>query len=141
MALVAGVAAGHAVAASGLRVFYQVSDQPLYTVTGRQPIGLMLELCGGVNPFAALDALAPVVSEEAVVAADPELILTHAGEGGSVAALAARWGRWPTLAATRRGGFGAVDGDLVTRPGPRMAEGAAAVCAALAQARSASGGR
>lgn len=121
--------------ATKVRVFYQVSEQPLYTVNGRQPIGLMLELCGGLNPFAALGALAPVVGEEAVVAADPELILTHAGEGGSAAALAARWGRWPGLAATKAGAFVALDGDLVTRPGPRMAEGAAAVCAALAGAR------
>lgn len=121
--------------AARVRVFYQVSEQPIYTVNGKQPIGLMIELCGGSNPFAALAALAPVVSEEAVVAADPELILTHAGEGGSVGALRARWSRWPGLAATRRDAFRELDGDLVTRPGPRMIDGAEAVCAALSQAR------
>lgn len=118
-----------------LRVFYQVTAQPLYTVNGRQPIGQMIELCGGVNPFAALTALAPVVSEEAVVAADPQLILTHAGEGGSVDALRAHWGRWPGLAATKAGAFAALDGDLVTRSGPRTVDGARAVCAALDAAR------
>lgn len=121
--------------AAPLRVFYQVDERPLYTVNDRQPIGQMIALCGGVNPFAALTALAPVVSEEAVVASDPQLILTHAGEGGSVEALRARWSRWPALAATRAGAFAALDGDLVSRPGPRTVEGAAAVCAAIAAAR------
>jgi len=122
-------------AAPLLRVFYQVNAQPLYTVNGAQPIGRMIALCGGINPFAALTALAPTVSEEAVIAADPEVILTGAGEGGSVAGLRARWGRWPGLAATAADAFHALDADLVTRPGPRMVLGAAAVCAALDEAR------
>jgi iron complex transport system substrate-binding protein len=112
-------------------VFYQVNEEPLYTVNGRAPLGQLIELCGGVNPFATLVALAPVVSEEAVLAADPQLILTSAGEGGSVDALRARWGRWHALAATRRKAFVALDADLVARPGPRLPEGAAAVCAAI----------
>jgi iron complex transport system substrate-binding protein len=126
----AALRAAHAGAAP-VRVFYQVDARPLYTVNGRQPVGQMIELCGGVNAFAALDALAPVVSEEAVVASDPQLILTHAGEGGSVAALRARWSRWPTLAATKADAFQALDGDLVSRPGPRLVEGAAALCTAI----------
>jgi iron complex transport system substrate-binding protein len=117
--------------AAPLRVFYQVNEQPLYTVNGLAPLGQVIALCGGVNPFAALAPLAPVVSEEAVIAADPQVILSASGEGGSLAALRAHWGRWPTLAATRRGAFHALDADLVTRPGPRLPEGAAALCAAL----------
>jgi iron complex transport system substrate-binding protein len=117
--------------AAPLRVFYQVNEQPLYTVNGQAPLGQIIALCGGVNPFAALVPLAPVVSEEAVIAADPQIILSAAGEGGSVAALRARWGKWPKLAATRRNAFVALDAGLVTRPGPRLPQGASAVCAAL----------
>lgn len=117
--------------AAPLRVFYQVNEQPLYTVNGLAPLGQIIALCGGLNPFAALGPLAPVVSEEAVIAADPQVILSAAGEGGSVAALRARWGRWPTLAATRRGAFHALDADLVTRPGPRLPDGATALCGVL----------
>jgi len=130
----AALRAKHAGAAP-LRVFYQVTEQPLYTVNGQQPIGQMIALCGGINPFAALTALAPVVSEEAVVAADPQLILTHGGEGGSAEVLRARWRKWPTLAATRSDAFQALDGDLVTRSGPRTVDGAVAVCAAIDGAR------
>ena len=117
--------------AAPLRVFYQVNEQPLYTVNGRAPLGQVITLCGGLNPFADLGPLAPVVSEEAVIAADPEVILSAAGEGGSLASLRARWGRWPGLTATRRDAFHALDADLVTRPGPRLPEGAAALCAVL----------
>lgn len=127
--------------AGPLRVFYQVNEQPLYTVNGTAPLGQVITLCGGINPFAALAPLAPVVSEEAVVAADPQVILSASGEGGSVAALKARWGKWPKLAATRRGAFHALDADLVTRPGPRLPEGAAALCAALDAERQALSGR
>ena len=123
-----------------LRVFYQVNQQPLYTVNGRAPLGQIIALCGGLNPFAELGPLAPVVSEEAVIAADPEVILSAAGEGGSVASLRARWGRWPGMVATRRNAFHALDADLVTRPGPRLPEGASVLCAALdAERRALSG--
>jgi len=121
----------HEAGAKPLRVFYQVNEQPLYTVNGRAPLGQIIALCAGLNPFGELGPLAPVVSEEAVIAADPQVILSAAGEGGSVAALRKRWGRWPALSATKHGAFYALDADLVARPGPRLPEGAAAVCKAL----------
>ena len=127
--------------ATPVRAFYQVNSQPLYTINGQQPIGQMLALCGGLNPFAALTALAPLVSEEAVVAADPETILTGAGEGGSVQGLRERWSRWPTLSAAKHDAFFALDASLVTRPGPRMVEGAERVCEALDQVRRSLGRR
>jgi len=118
-----------------VRAFYQVNEQPLYTVNGRAPLGQLIALCGGVNPFAGLPVLAPVVSEEAVIAADPEVVLTADGEGGSVASLRARWARWPALAATRRDAFVALDAGLVTRPGPRLPAAALALCTALDRVR------
>jgi iron complex transport system substrate-binding protein len=122
-------------AARKVRVFYQVNERPLYTVNGTAPLGQMLALCGGENPFAELPVLAPVVSAEAVVAADPEVVISAEGEGGSVAALRRNWSRWPQLAAARRDAFVALDAALVTRPGPRLVEGAALVCAALDSVR------
>jgi ABC-type hemin transport system substrate-binding protein len=58
-----------------VRVFVQLDDAPLFTVTGRHLISEMVGLCGGRNVFAALPGLAPAVDLEAVIAADPELIL------------------------------------------------------------------
>jgi hypothetical protein len=55
--------------------------------------------------------------------------------------LRARWGRWPGLTATKRNAFHALDADLVTRPGPRLPEGASALCAVLDAERRAVSGR
>src|SRR5438552_8645648 len=54
-----------------VRVFYEVSDAPLYTVGGAHPITQALALCGAQNVFASLGLPAPEVGIEAVLAARP----------------------------------------------------------------------
>jgi len=63
-----------------LKVFYQVSDRPLYTVGGQQIISEALEVCGGRNLFADLSLPAPQVGQEAVLARDPQVILAASEE-------------------------------------------------------------
>jgi iron complex transport system substrate-binding protein len=58
-----------------VRTFYEIWQQPLTTVGGTQIIGDVIRLCGGENVFAGLGALAPRLSVEAVLAADPEAIV------------------------------------------------------------------
>lgn len=117
---------------STLRVFVQIDDEPLFTVTGRHLISQMMSLCGGRNVFAGLPGVAPVVDLEAVLAADPEVILYT----GMSPDPASRWRRWERLAAVRAGGVFSVDADLVTRATPRAIEGAREVCEAIDQVRS-----
>lgn len=114
-----------------LRVFYQIGEQPLYTINGGHFISELMARCGGDNVFASMDGLAPVVSVEAVVGADPDVILS-ASDPGVTSSI---WRRWPELAAVRSDNLLAVPGDLVARPGPRLAAGGRAICAALRQAR------
>ncbi len=118
--------------APSLRVFYQVSARPLYTVGGDQPISALIELCGGSNVFADDNRGAFVVSREAVIARDPELIL--AGGDTSPPDLA-QWADWQGLTAAEAGNLMSVNADHVARPGPRLALGAAEVCAAMDTAR------
>lgn len=114
-----------------LRVFYQVSWRPLYTVGGHQLISEVLALCGGQNIFAELGELAPAVSMEAVIARDPEVILTADVQQADLA----EWRRWPAVTAVQRGHLYAVDGDLVVRASPRILEGTRQVCERLDRAR------
>lgn len=114
-----------------VRVFYQVSSRPLYTVGGDQVITRVLSLCRGENVFADLGQPAAVVDLEAVVARDPEAIL--APEGVALG----DWADWPGVTAVRLGNVFEIDGDLVARPSPRLLEGAAGVCARLDAARGA----
>ena len=116
-----------------VRVFVQLDDEPLFTVTGRHLISQMVGLCGGVNVFAGLPGVAPAVDLEAVLAADPEVIL-YAGPSAEPALL---WARWARLAAVRNAGVHRVDADLVTRASPRASDGARAVCRILDRARTA----
>ena len=122
----------HYAQARPLRVFYQVWDQPLYTLNGQHMVSDVLRLCGGVNIFADLPVTAPTVTQEAVIAADPDVIL--AGEMSGRGA-ADGWKRFPRMRAVRQQQLYTLNGDLLHRPGPRILDGASQVCQRLAQAR------
>lgn len=121
---------------STVRVFYQVLDPQLITVNGDHLISQVLRLCGGVNVFAGLPALVPVVSEEAVLQADPEAIVAG-GRAQDWRIWEARWRAREALTAVRRDALYFVPQDLLHRPGPRVLEGAARACRALEAVRSA----
>jgi len=119
-------------------MFFQVWDRPLTTLNGAHLFNEVITLCGGRNVFAALKPLAPSVTDEAVLAANPEAIVTtSAGATRSDAPLPSleRWRAWPALTAVARNNLFAIDGDLLTRPSPRIAQGAAALCEDLEAAR------
>jgi iron complex transport system substrate-binding protein len=132
--------AAHAGAAP-VTVFYQVWRQPLMTVNGRHLIDDILTLCGGRNVFAALAPLVPIISTEAVVAADPEAIMTASESAGpawrrdAANPSFAGWRSHRDLTAVRRAWLYTLNGDTISRQGPRIVEGTAAVCAALDQVR------
>lgn len=120
-------------------VFYQVWDQPLMTLNGTHMVSDVITLCGGRNVFAKLAPLVPTVSTEAVLAANPEAIVTaSAGATQPDAPLAKldAWRAWPNLTAVARNNLFAIDGDLIDRPAPRIAQGAAQLCEDLEVARS-----
>ncbi|WP_269506061.1 cobalamin-binding protein [Burkholderia sp. IMCC1007] len=119
-------------------MFFQVWDRPLMTLNGDHLINDVITLCGGRNVFAALKPLVPTVTDEAVLAANPEAIVTTSpGATRSDAPLPslARWRTWPAMTAVARSNLFAIDGDLLTRPSPRIAQGAAALCEDLDTAR------
>jgi len=120
-----------------VRVFYQVWATPLMTLSGRHVISEAITVCGGRNVFAGLVPIAPQVSVEAVVAADPQVVITaepgaRAGDG------LVMWQRFPTLAATRQGQFVTLDADRMNRHGPRLADEIAVLCAAIERTRAVS---
>ncbi len=117
-----------------LRVFYEIWNEPLYTIGGRHLISEAITTCGGDNVFASLTLPAPSVSVEAVIAAAPEVIVGGDDAGGRPAWLS-DWLRWPAIPAVRDGNLFAVDGNLLHRSGPRFVDGVAALCADLDQAR------
>ncbi len=118
-----------------LRVFYQVWDQPIYTLNGDHVVTQMIEGCGGTNVFSALDALSPVVSIEAVLDTNPEVILGPR-ESDQSASWMTRWESWPQVKAVANKQVHSIPADLVARMGPRLVDAMAAICGSLSTARS-----
>ncbi|CAE6698148.1 cobalamin-binding protein [Paraburkholderia haematera] len=120
-------------------VFYQAWDQPLMTLNGEHMVSDVIALCGGRNVFAKLEPLVPTVSTEAVLAANPEAIFT-AAPGATQPDMPLpqldTWRAWPGLKAVANNNLFAIDGDLINRPAPRIAQGAKQMCEDLDLARS-----
>ncbi len=104
-------------------LFYQIWDKPLLTINGAHLISDVIELCGGQNVFAGLNALTPEISTEAVLAADPEAIGSGTAEAGQSVELDA-WKKWPRLKAVARGNLFVIHADIISRNTPRILEGA-----------------
>ena len=119
---------------SPVTVFYQVWQNPLITIGGQQIMSDAITLCRGENIFASLKPLAPRVSFEAVIAANPEAIITS-GMADQNAEMLDAWKKWPNLTATQRNNFFFIQSDLMNRSGPRILDGTQLLCEALQTAR------
>lgn len=115
-----------------VRVFYQIWQKPLMTLNGSHMVSSVIRLCGGENVFSQLPQLAPTVSTEAVLSANPEVIF--AADGGTTAD--SGWRRFPKLAAVAGDNLFTLTPNWMSRPGPRILDGAAELCQKLDQARS-----
>lgn len=115
-----------------VRMFYQVWDKPLYTLSGSSIVSDAMRLCGGVNIFADLKVTAPVVSIEAVLQSDPEAIFGTSEKNYGGVNL---WRPYPTMKAVRNDNLFTLNGELLNRAGPRMVAGTAALCEKLELAR------
>lgn len=114
-------------------VFYQLWNEPLMTVSGKQVISEVINLCGGRNIFAGLRDLVPRVSVEAVLAANPEAIVTASTQPAAQAL--ANWLQWKQLRAVRDGSLVAIPVDEISRPTPRLLNGARRLCTQLDRIR------
>lgn len=115
-------------------VFYQIWDQPLYTLNDAQIASDAIRVCGGRNVFGTLKAVAPEVGIEAVLQADPEAIMAGKRHDPANPGLKL-WEPYKSMTAVKRGNLLTVDGELLTRPGPRVVDGAARLCEALEAVR------
>ena len=118
-----------------VRTFYQIWKQPLSTVGGRQIISSVIRLCGGENVFGNLETIAPVVTVEAVVAANPEAIIASGMDEARPEWLD-DWKRWPAVTAVARSNLFFVPPELIQRHTPRLLDGAEQLCKHLETARS-----
>ncbi len=118
---------------ASVRVFYQVWNDPLFTVNGKHLINRVIELCGGVNVFSDLDVLAPRISVEAVIERDPDVIVAGLNEDRHD--WLSGWQKWHGMKAVKNGHVYGVNADLIVRQTPRILQGARQVCEAIDKVR------
>ena len=114
-----------------VKYFYQVAQKPLYTVNGSHMISQSLALCGGVNVFEKLDALAPSISFEAVLAEDPEAMF--APQSASMRGGLDQWRSWGSLKAVRQDHLYYLDADRISRAAPRFLDTLEQACHDLSE--------
>jgi iron complex transport system substrate-binding protein len=117
-----------------VRVFYQVWAQPLMTLNKDHIISDIIQLCGGEQLFANEKVLVPTVSREAVIKANPEIIFT-AVDNQKMSSDWSMWTSFPQLAATKNKAFVDLDGDIISRPSPRIMQGAQKICSEINRIR------
>lgn len=120
-----------------LRVFYQIWNRPLMTVNGKHLISDVISLCGGDNIFATVDNLTPSVSVEAVLAANPQVIIAS-GMATERPEWLDDWRHWKQLAAVKNKQLYVIRPDIIQRATPRLLQGAERMCQLLDTARSVS---
>jgi len=102
-------------------VFFEVWSDPLMTEAGRSFITEVLAAAGGDNVFAGNDIETMRLNVEAVVRAAPEVIVIPS-RSGKINDRVLFWKQWlPNVRVI------AINPDLVSRPGPRIVDGIAAL--------------
>ncbi len=131
--VIAGLRARYA-ARSTVRVFYEIWHEPLMTIGGPHIISDVLTACGARNVFDSARGFAFAISAEQLYVVEPDVVIVSTFAGNEADARA-RWKRFAPLAAVRAGHVYVIDSSLANRMGPRLAEGAATLCALVDRAR------
>jgi iron complex transport system substrate-binding protein len=116
---------------SAVTVFYQIWSTPLMTLNGAHIVSQAITLCGGVNVFGQLKPLVPTISREAVLTANPDMIIISDEKENGLE----RWRSFKRLRAVASGNLMTIDGAMMNRAGPRLIEATRALCEQIDQAR------
>jgi iron complex transport system substrate-binding protein len=97
------------------KVYIEISPRPLVTVGSATFLNDLIHDAGGINIFADLDKDYPIVTQESVIARNPDIIIVLHPEGTT-----GRTG-WHNINAIRNGQvYEGLDPDHLMRPGPRL---------------------
>ena len=114
-------------------VFFQIDQQPLFTIGGNHFISEMIEVCAGINVFLELEQLAPSVSVESVIARDPQVMMSMA-KGNSQDKFQS-WKKFGNMSANKYDNFYYLYSDALERPTTRIVSAGEEMCKKLDEAR------
>ena len=107
-------------------VLYILWHDPMMTVGPTTRIHELIEKAGGISIARSLEGEYPKMSLEAIIMADPEVIIAGGGHGSGKNLpfeFAIHEARLEETAARRDNRVYTIDGDLTSRPGPRIVDG------------------
>ncbi len=117
-----------------ISVFYQMSDNPIMTLSGRHLISDVIELCGGFNIFSKAIPIALKVSLESLVRSDPQVVIAGTKKENEEKWLS-EWANRSSMKAVKNKQVYFIDPDLLIRHGPRIIEGTEKICNYLERSR------
>ncbi len=116
------------------RVFWELDatdpSKP-YTIGAGGFVNELLVAAGGINVFGDVENPYPQVSVEQVVAAAPDIIILADSLYGVTPDMVANRAGWEGIPAVKNQSVFPIDDNLVSRPGPRIVAGLAAVIAII----------
>lgn len=112
-------------------VLFLIGDDTLYAFGRDSYIHALIELAGGRSATGDLETQAPILDDEFVLIANPEVIIGAFGPDYDPATLLEKHPTWSSLDAVRQGRVYSLDPDLVLRPGPRLLEAGRQMAALL----------
>lgn len=101
-------------------VYYETWNSPYMSVGGNTFISDVISISGGKNIFEGLNDW-PVVSEEAIISGNPDVILLPSSSGITAENVNGRKG-WEELNAVKNNKVFIIDDNIFSRPGPRISE-------------------
>ena len=116
--------------AKPVRVFYQVSDQPLYTIGRNAYLTDLIKRAGGISVTTDLPTAFPRYSDEAALASKPDAIILPTGGslGNANSSVASALKNSPAVLNNR---VYKINDDHLSRPGPRLVDGLEEIARAL----------
>jgi iron complex transport system substrate-binding protein len=113
-----------------VKVFYQLSGEPLYTIGRESYLTDLVRRAGGISATADVPGAFPRYSDEAALTAKPEAIILPTGGsmGTANATVASPLKNSPAVLSNR---IYKINDDHLSRPGPRLIEGLEEMARAL----------
>lgn len=98
-----------------IRVFVQISNDPLFTIGRDSFLAKIIESAGGISVTKDVPTAYPKLSKETAMGMDPEVILLSDSDDNKEPNAAFKYSR-----AVRNGRVYRINADIISRPGPRL---------------------
>ncbi len=112
-----------------LSYFYQVGENPLFTINGAHLISKGLKMCNGRNVFEQEPGLAFQVGYESVIVANPDALFAPFRQAGEDPLSA--WREWPAMKAVSQDALYLLPADEVSRATQRFLDALELACKLL----------